>query len=127
MNFTDKELYYKFKANSTDIDVMNEIVKRWCQQQKELDEQTAVGDTIYYVDFDRSEIEKGIVDAVHHDEGKVSSLTINWVDKDGNYYDVDIIDLDDKTPAYYYFSEYEALNALNNGEKAALEKAKAKK
>ena len=89
-----------------DLDRLREMV----EESKQIDKMLKVGDDVWYVDFDKGDIEKGKVETVNYKNGKLDCFGVDFED------DFDVFD-GSGWGKYFFGSELNARKALLKGDK----------
>ena len=90
-----------------DLDRLREMV----EESKQIDKMLKVGDDVWYVDFDKGDIEKGKVETVNYKNGKLDCFGVDFED------DFDVFD-GSGWGKYFFGSELNARKALLKGDKS---------
>lgn len=89
-----------------DLDRLRELV----EELKQIDKMLKVGDDVWYVDFDKGDIEKGKVETINYKNGKLDCFGVDFGD------DFDVFD-GWGWGKYFFGSESNARKALLKGDK----------
>lgn len=90
-----------------DLDRLREMV----EESKQIDKMLKVGDDVWYVDFDKGDIEKGKVETVNYKNGKLDCFGVDFED------DFDVFDGSGWGDCFFG-SESNARKALLKGDKS---------